>query len=152
MSTPYRSLPPQSITEVGVLVETLRLAVPFWIVELRRFTPEQRMARANRCATVVGSKGDALQFKGKTASGRRNTIDAFNSLAEGLACAAYLPGGITFAGLHWCVGSGHMGKPMEKSGPCKEEVERERPENESIGKADSPVPGIVTLATRDGVL
>jgi hypothetical protein len=32
--------------------------------------------------------------------------EVFNELAKGLACAASQPGGVTFAGLHWCAGHG----------------------------------------------
>lgn len=83
------------------LVESLRFAVPLWIDKLRNCTMDQLLARASRCAGVVGTRGDALQFKGSSASGRRASAEAFNHLAEGLACAAYLPGGISFAGMHW---------------------------------------------------
>ncbi len=86
---------PRSIT----LVATLGLAVPLWIWELRIYTDKQRAARANRCAGIVAEQGDILQF-GSTKTGR--VARAFNALAEGLACAAYLPGGVTFAGRHWC--------------------------------------------------
>jgi hypothetical protein len=81
------------------LVATLELAVPMRIWELEGRTPEQRAVIAKRCAQVVAERGDNLMFgskrKGKTAA-------VFNALAEGLACAAYQPGGVTFAGRHWC--------------------------------------------------
>jgi hypothetical protein len=115
-----------------VLVESLRFAVPLWIEELRDCTPDQRMARASRCATVVGEKGDALQFKGQSAAARRSTAEAFNRLAEGLAIAAYMPGGVVFAGHHWCVGSKHMGVEQKHSGPCLAEVKREEVEGPAI--------------------
>lgn len=102
-----------------VLVESLRFAVPLWIAELRDCTPEQRMARAIRCARF---EGDSLQFKGKTASARRRTEEAFNRLAEGLACLAFQDGGVAFAGHHWCVGSNHMG--VRGDGSCDEELAR----------------------------
>ena len=105
-----------------VLIESLRFAVPMWVHELRDCTSEQRVVRAKRCAQVVAEKGDALQFKGQSASARRSTAEAFNRLAEGLACAAYQDGGISFAGYHWCVGSRHMG--VLGDGPCDEEVMR----------------------------
>ncbi|WP_157876173.1 hypothetical protein [Peterkaempfera griseoplana] len=73
------------------------MAVPLWMDQLRNCTPEQVLARASRCATVVGSQGDALQFGGK------GCATAFNALAEGLACAALTAqGGVDFVGLHWC--------------------------------------------------
>lgn len=80
------------------LMETLALAVPLRIWELRGRTPEQRAVIARRCAQVVAERGDALMFRSKKGA----TASAFNALAEGLACAAYQPGGVTFAGRHWC--------------------------------------------------
>lgn len=88
-----------SMTEMQrmVLLETLRLAVPMHITELRPVAPEQRAAIASRCATVLGSHGDALQFGGK------HCAEAFNALARGLAAAALTaPGGIDALGGHWC--------------------------------------------------
>ncbi|MGW4075950.1 hypothetical protein ACWELB_20975 [Streptomyces asiaticus] len=80
-----------------VLLETLRLAVPMHMDDLRGSTPEQRCAIASRCATVIGSHGDALQFGGK------HCAEAFNALARGLAAAALTaPGGVDALGGHWC--------------------------------------------------
>jgi len=36
--------------------------------------------------------------------------EVFNQLVTGLACAALLPGGVSFAGLHWCTAP-HAGCP-----------------------------------------
>jgi hypothetical protein len=86
-----------------VLVETLRLAVPLHIQELRDsdLTPGQLAAIAHAAAGPVGSQGDALQFGGK------GCAEAFNALARGLAAAALTAwGGVDFAGLHWCARTG----------------------------------------------
>lgn len=115
-----------TVSDHSVLIQSLLFAVPLWMHELRDCTEEQVIARAKGCAQVIAEKGDALQFKAKSASSRKSTAHAFNRLAEGLACAAYQPGGVTFAGLHWCVGSRHSGVAQELSGPCIAEVERER--------------------------
>jgi hypothetical protein len=80
------------------LVETLALAVPLRIWELRGRTPEQRMTIAKRCGQHVAEHGDSLMFGGK----KGRAAAAFNALAEGLAVAAYQPGGVSFAGRHWC--------------------------------------------------
>lgn len=86
------------------LIETLRFAVPLHIAEVAELTVEQRLTVAKRCAETVGAKGDTLLFKSKSAAGRRSTGEAFSALARGLACLAYLPGGVEFANtLHWCV-------------------------------------------------
>lgn len=80
-----------------VLLETLRLAVPMHMMELRLLDPGHRAEIASRCATVLGSHGDALQFGGK------HCREAFNALARGLAAAALTaPGGVDALGGHWC--------------------------------------------------
>ncbi|MFJ4637546.1 hypothetical protein ACIP69_18220 [Streptomyces hygroscopicus] len=80
-----------------VLLETLRLAVPMHMAELRLLEPSRRAEIASRCATVIGSHGDALQFGGK------HCAEAFNALARGLAAAALTaPGGVDALGGHWC--------------------------------------------------
>jgi hypothetical protein len=84
-------------TQQMVLLETLRLAVPMHMVELRPLEPSHRAEIASRCATVIGSHGDALQFGGK------HCAEAFNALARGLAAAALTaPGGVDALGGHWC--------------------------------------------------
>ncbi|MFD8626664.1 hypothetical protein ACFV4E_22735 [Streptomyces hygroscopicus] len=84
-------------TQRMVLLETLRLAVPMHMAELRPLEPSHRAEIASRCATVIGSHGDALQFGGK------HCREAFNALARGLAAAALtVPGGVDFLGAHWC--------------------------------------------------
>jgi hypothetical protein len=77
----------------------LEVSVPLFIDRVRReYTEEQRFARARECAQIVASKGDVILHKSKT---RGETADAYNALAEGLACAAFQPGGVTFLGMHF---------------------------------------------------
>lgn len=83
------------MTQDGVLIETLRLAVPLWITQIRGWNEAERIRRAGICAQYIASHGDALQFTSK------NTAEAFNRLAEGLAVAAFNPGGVTFGDQHW---------------------------------------------------
>ncbi|MEU1787064.1 hypothetical protein ABZ553_14565 [Streptomyces sparsogenes] len=93
MTTPME---PGSVQRT-VLLETLRLAVPMHMIELEPLAPEHRAEIASRCATVIGSHGDALQFGGK------HCAEAFNALARGLAAAALTaPGGVDALGEHWC--------------------------------------------------
>lgn len=77
----------------------LELAVPLHIHEIRHWSTQNWIHQAQHCADEVASKGDILQFRSKT---KGETAKAFNSLAQGLAILAYQPGGVTFAGLHWC--------------------------------------------------
>lgn len=90
-------------TQDAVLIETLRIAVPLYLLEIRHMIPEQRAALGRKTADVIAHKGDVLMFGG---SRKGETAGAFNALAQGLAAAAYLPGGVTFAGLHWCLDHG----------------------------------------------
>lgn len=80
-----------------ILEAALAVAVPAWIWKIAadRWTHERRAERAKVCAQVIAEKGDVLQFGGKGCK------DAFNALAEGLACAAFSPGGVRFGGSRW---------------------------------------------------
>lgn len=138
VASPYaKSLQPVSLDTS--LVESLRFAVPLWVHDLQGCTEEQLIARAKRCAQVVAEKGDALQFKGQSVAARQSTAHAFNRLAEGLACAAYQPGGVVFAGIHWCVGSRHMGANQGTSGPCDAEAQRAWDEATSPPRTRRPI-------------
>jgi hypothetical protein len=47
--------------------------------------------------------------------GGKHCAEAFNALARGLAALAYQPGGVKYAGLHWCVEE-HPGCPRRRGG------------------------------------
>lgn len=85
-----------------VLIETLRLAVPMWIDQLRHLDESPRDRRiqawARDAVDPIASRADALQFGGK----KGEAAEVFNHLARGLAATAFQPGGVTFAGVHWC--------------------------------------------------
>jgi len=102
-----------------VLVETLMLAVPLRIWEMRGWAPAARQRAAQRSAQVVAERGDDLMF-GSRKTGR--VAQVFNALAEGLAAAAFQPGGVRFAGRHWC-------------------TDHARCERAAAGLPDAPVPG-----------
>lgn len=86
-----------------VLVLTLLVAVPLRIAELQRLRGETRARQvrwwAREAAGVVAHQGDMLQFGGKPGQAAM----VFNHLARGLAALAHQPGGVSFAGTHWCV-------------------------------------------------
>lgn len=126
----------------AVLDETLRLAVPMWVHELRSASAADLARIAAECCDVVAGQGDVLQYGGKRrfGQGTRERLrhehaprcakkdcscegegcaasgcychlrgepsysagEVFNYLARGLACLAHAPGGVTFAGLHFC--------------------------------------------------
>jgi hypothetical protein len=78
--------------ELGLLA----VAVPLRIAELRGVPDDERLVIARECGQIIAEHGDSLMFRDK------HSAAAFNALARGLAAAAYQPGGITFAGQHYC--------------------------------------------------
>jgi hypothetical protein len=89
----------ESLSDDYVLTATLQVAVPLEIIRLRILDDDQRQWIARTAAQEIASHGDDILFKSKRAG---DTARAFNHLATGLAALAYQPGGVTFAGLHWC--------------------------------------------------
>lgn len=77
---------------------SLSCAVPLWIERLRARSWAYVEERARECAQVVAEKGDVIQFKSKKAG---ESANAFNHLAEGIACLAFAPGGVRFLGDHY---------------------------------------------------
>ncbi len=84
-----------SETTKMLLATTLSASVPLWIEELKRRPWAYVSERARACGQVVAEKGDVIQFKGK------GTAEAFNALAEGLACLSFAPGGVRFMDMHF---------------------------------------------------
>lgn len=93
----------------------LMVAVPMWIDRIKReaWTFERRAERAAICGQHVAEKGDVLQFGGK----KGEAAEAFNRLAEGLACAAFQPGGVRFAGVLYDANPPSIDKPASKVPP-----------------------------------
>ena len=87
-----------SVPDSDLLRTTLSAAVPLWIERVRGYSEERRLDRARECAQVIAEKGDRILFRGKKVG---ETAAAFNALAEGIACAAFQPGGLDFLGDHW---------------------------------------------------
>ena len=85
-----------------ILLATLQLAVPMRIHELAHMTEHQRWgfrdAWRGQAVDAIACKGDVLQYGGR----KGEAAEVFNHLARGLAALAYAPGGVLFAGLHWC--------------------------------------------------
>lgn len=82
-----------------LLLISLQVSVPMAIHELRETTPEERVTLAHDLAQTIASEGDNLLFRSKV---KGATARVHTALARGLAIAAYQPGGVTFAGQHWC--------------------------------------------------
>lgn len=81
------------------LIETLHIAVPMWQTELQLRYGSELVVRARdrgeQVSQVIAEHGDDLMYGG------RHTKAAFNALAEGIALASFVPGGITVFGYHW---------------------------------------------------
>jgi hypothetical protein len=85
----------------ALLIDSLRLAVPLRIMEIRDWTPQQRDNDAcwYRQLLVERGGGDTLMYGG----GRPGEVAVtFRNLVHALAALAYQPGGVTFSGVHWC--------------------------------------------------
>lgn len=95
------------------MLAALQAAVPLRIAELRAETDEHRVGIARESAELVASHGDDLLFGGPR---RGDTARVFNAIALGLAVCAYQPGGVDFAGSHWCVDP-HPHCPRGNEGP-----------------------------------
>lgn len=85
------------------LLFALAAAVPIRIAELMRLPPQLRNSTGSAWAAAgvdaVACHGDTLQFGGR----RGEAATVFNALARGVAALALAPGGVCFAGQHWCV-------------------------------------------------
>lgn len=85
----------------GLLI-ALEAAVPLEIASVRNWSLEHRQIAAAEAGDAISGHGDALMF----GSGKRGeTAGVFTQLARGLAIGACNPGGVTFAGMHWCAWS-----------------------------------------------
>lgn len=82
------------------LVSGLQVAVPLRIQEIRGWTDRQRANEAAWALELMraGSGGDVLLYGGTDGQPGR----AFAALVRGLAALAFVEGGVTVAGLHWC--------------------------------------------------
>lgn len=80
------------------LLVALAVAIPLWQREVRKRPVGERMERAHALAHVIAAHGDNILYRGPK---KGDTAEAFNALAEGLALASMVPGGVTFCGRHW---------------------------------------------------
>lgn len=76
----------------------LEIAVPGWVEKLKSHSWDYIQERAKICSAYLGEHGDDALFKSKT---KGKTAEAFNRLAEGVACASFAPGGVDTFGLHF---------------------------------------------------
>jgi hypothetical protein len=79
----------------GLLKMSLGVAVFMWIHRLKGQPWEHIQERMGICSQHIAEKGDRILFK------TEGTAEAFNHLAEGIACLSFAPGGVTCFGQHW---------------------------------------------------
>jgi hypothetical protein len=92
-------------THMALLV-TLELAVPLRIAEIHERNTKVRIWE-KPAEDLIAFRSDILLYGGGKPG---ETAAVFNQLVRGLATAAFSPGGVTFAGLHWCT-EPHAGCP-----------------------------------------
>lgn len=100
-------------TETGRLADAnlilaLQVAVPMRIAQLAAMDFTERSGWiswwAHEAQAPIMERADNMMYssRGKTKAARHDIANTFNHLAKGLAAAAFCPGGVTFAGRHWC--------------------------------------------------
>jgi hypothetical protein len=87
----------------ALLLDTLTVSVPLCLAELQQLNPEERRiqvrAWSSAAAPVLVARSDLLLFSAKGSKGS----GVFAHLSRGLAALAHAPGGVRFAGVHWCI-------------------------------------------------
>jgi hypothetical protein len=82
----------------GSLRTCLLLAVPLWLEVARGCSPDELAGMADESAGILAGDG-ALPGPGAAPA---DAARAASHLARVIAIAALAPGGVTFAGMHWC--------------------------------------------------
>jgi hypothetical protein len=106
------------------LLAALRTAVGLRLLDLAGESDYERarfVARAPYLAQAIAAHGDELQFGG------RHCAKTFAALADGLAALALAPGGVTFAGAHWCTGHQACLDAANKAAPVPSSPETSKP-------------------------
>lgn len=106
-------LPPAEAERMETLRVVLQGLVPLRILALSQPGELDRArAQAGDLADVIACGGDRLVAPGnfRGAEERKARRQVLNAVATCLAVGAHDPGGVTWAGLHWCTGP-HEGCP-----------------------------------------
>lgn len=103
MSTEAPLLPPMLLTVLNGLI-------PLHLARLAGLSEGDRRRLAEQYADGLATGADRLVMPGNFTD-RRERSQALTALAGGLAIGAMQPGGITWAGRHWCV-TPHPGCPV----------------------------------------
>jgi hypothetical protein len=77
--------------------------VPLAALEVARWSPVRQEAEAARAGDLIASSADDLGAVGDHREKRNSRQGAvLAALARGIALGSLRPGGVTFAGRHWC--------------------------------------------------
>jgi len=87
-----------NVADSGLLAIALSSAVPLWIEQLRSRDWAYIEQRAKVCSQEIAEHGDNILYRSRK---KGETATAFNRLAEGVACLAFAPGGVTIFGQHF---------------------------------------------------
>ncbi|MGW4663228.1 hypothetical protein [Streptosporangium sandarakinum] len=103
------------MTDIRTLLlrDGMEVMVPMAIDKVRDWSEEDRQAAAIAAADVIACGADELwEHNPKKRELPRGRVTS--SIAHGLAVLAYQPGGIDWAGGHWCV-TPHDGCPKRSA-------------------------------------
>jgi hypothetical protein len=81
-----------------LLANTLLIAVPLWIEEMKKVSWEERRQFSSECCNIICHHGDDILYKSHK---KGETATAFNALARGMAILSFARGGVTAFGLHF---------------------------------------------------
>lgn len=87
-----------------VTASFLGLAVPMWIDRMRAWDPDRRAFTGRELVETIAYEQSVAALADPEARGtakKGEKARAFNAIAQGLACLAFCPGGVVFAGHHW---------------------------------------------------
>lgn len=84
---------------------------------------KERITTANKECDEGTSLGLICSHSDELMHGGKHCAKVFATLATVIAHLAQAPGGVCFAKMHWCAGSGHRGT-VDRT-PCNAEVARE---------------------------
>ena len=82
----------------ALLKASLEMAVPLQCWEIKRLTFEERREIAERAVQMITEKGDLILYRSKK---KGETAKAWAALVKGLACLAFMPGGVKVFGIHF---------------------------------------------------
>jgi len=106
----WRSEPPVKLSRNDEhLIDSLELAVPMWmdLLDMMGVTERERHIWwwTQTAIDPIAYRADNLMYgheRKPTRAARAEIAETFNYLASALAALAYSPGGVSFAGRHWC--------------------------------------------------